>query len=210
MKKLIIAGAGGFGREVLNYALDVQEKSDEWKVYGFINDIKEALDGYNVGYPIIGTIKEHIPQEDEVFICAIGDSETRLRICRDLKSKGAKFISLIHPTAFIGHRSTWGDGLIMAPKTHVATDVKLGSFITMNGCSGIGHDVVAEDGCTLSSFCDVTGFCHLEEGVYMGSHACLKPNTRVGKYSKIGMGAVVIKNVPANVVMFGNPAKQVY
>ena len=61
MKKLIIIGAGGFGREVLGYALDMPVSQRDWEVFGFIDDNLAALDQYSMDYHVIGSIKEHVP-----------------------------------------------------------------------------------------------------------------------------------------------------
>jgi sugar O-acyltransferase (sialic acid O-acetyltransferase NeuD family) len=210
MKKLIIVGAGGFGREVLGYALEIQKTQNCWEVAGFIDDNLSSLDNYDKSYKIIGTVKDHSVREEEVFICAIGDPVSKLKVCRQLEDKGAEFINLIHPTSIIGNSCKIGKGLIMAPFSIITQNVNIGNFVTINIFSSFGHDSVAEDGCTLSAHCDVTGFAYLEEGVFLGSNAVIKPTVRIGKYSRIGIGSVVLKSVPDNVVVFGNPAKIVF
>jgi sugar O-acyltransferase (sialic acid O-acetyltransferase NeuD family) len=212
MKRLIIIGAGGFGREVLCYANDIEANGCDWKVYGFLNDDEyaDALDNYNVPYSIIGSIKGYMPQDDDVFVCAIGDPKAKLQICKSMKARGAKFISLIHPTAYIGQRAQFGEGLIMAPRASIGPDTTIGNFVTINTNSGFGHDSSAEDGCTLSALCDVTGYCYLEEGVFLGTHVSVLPHVRVGKYAKIGAGSVIYKKVPEGAIMYVSPAKRLY
>lgn len=210
MKKLLIIGAGGFGKEVLGYALDIKEEDRDWEVYGFLARNPNALDNYKCGYKIINTIQDHVINEDEVFICALGDPKIKLQICREFKAKGAVFTNIIHPTARIGRTSTYGQGLIMCPYSSITENVRIGEFNTINSFSVYGHDSVAEDGCTLSPNCDVSGYVYLEEGVFLGSNVTIVPNVRIGKYSRIGAGSVVLKNVPENVTMFGNPANKIF
>jgi acetyltransferase EpsM len=45
------------------------------------------------------------------------------------------------------------------------------------------------------------------EGAQVGIGATIKQNITVGKWSVVGAGAVVIKDVPDNTVVVGNPAK---
>jgi acetyltransferase EpsM len=35
------------------------------------------------------------------------------------------------------------------------------------------------------------------------------PGKKIGSWSKIGLGSVVLRNVPDNAVMFGNPAQRI-
>lgn len=45
------------------------------------------------------------------------------------------------------------------------------------------------------------------EGAQVGVGASIKQNITIGKWSIVGAGAVVINDVPDNVVVVGNPAK---
>jgi putative colanic acid biosynthesis acetyltransferase WcaB len=47
----------------------------------------------------------------------------------------------------------------------------------------------------------------IEDNVEIGASACVIGGIRVGRNSKVGAGAVVVKDVPPNVVVAGNPAR---
>lgn len=47
----------------------------------------------------------------------------------------------------------------------------------------------------------------IEDNVWLGGGAIVLPGVRIGANSVIGAGAVVTKDVPANVVAVGNPAR---
>lgn len=210
MKKLLIIGAGGFGREVLQYALDIQEsvQTPVWEVFGFLDDNLTALEGYDCGYGVKETISDHRVNDQYVYICAIGDVKTKLSICRSFAEKGAHFINLVHPTALIGRTCAMGHGNIVCPYAALTADVRIGDYVILNQRSGCGHDAVLGDGCTLSAFCDVTGFATLGEGVFMGSHAVICPGVKVGAYAKIGAGSIVLRHVKDDTLVFGVPAKR--
>jgi sugar O-acyltransferase (sialic acid O-acetyltransferase NeuD family) len=209
MKRLLIIGAGGFGREVLHWALDVLPEHRDWKVGGFLDANPSVLEAYDCGLPILADPLHYSPQEDDCFICAIGHPLTKLRVCRYLKERGAQFITLIHPTAIIGDRCTIGAGCVFCPGAVITTDVKIGDFVMMNLQSTIGHDAVVADGCTLSPHADVNGFALLGEGVFLGSHAVVLPGATIGDYAIVGAGSVVLKKVKAGATVMGVPAKQI-
>ncbi|NIK76087.1 sugar O-acyltransferase (sialic acid O-acetyltransferase NeuD family) [Paenibacillus castaneae] len=208
IKKLIIIGAGNFGREMLAWSL-ASELFNNWKVFGFIDDDLEALNGYNVGYPIVSTINEYLPKEDDVFICSINNPNVKLEVCEKLKSIGAKFINIIHPMAIVGPNCTIGEGVILCPFSMLTSHVNLGNYVTINAHSTIGHDAVLGDGCTLSGHCDITGFAHLEKGVFMGSGSRILPKAHIGEYAFIGAGSVVLRKVKAKRKVFGIPAQYI-
>ena len=47
----------------------------------------------------------------------------------------------------------------------------------------------------------------MEENVWIGDRAVVGKGVTIGKNSIVAAGAVVVKDVPANVVVGGNPAK---
>ena len=209
MKRLIIVGAGGFGREILSWALDCEALQHEWRVSGFLDEKPLALEAFDCAYPIVGSPSNYLPAEDDVFVCAIGDPRTKLRVCAELLARGARFITLIHPSAIIGRNNKIGQGCVFCPGSLITTNVTLGDFVTLNASSSIGHDAVIGEGCTLSGHVDVTGFCSLGEGVFLGSHAVVLPSAKVGDYAIVGAGSVVLKKVKPGATVMGVPAKQV-
>ena len=59
----------------------------------------------------------------------------------------------------------------------------------------------------LSPYAVVNGGSTLEDEVFMGTHATITPNIRVGRRSKVAAGAVVYRDVPEQSLATGNPAK---
>ena len=47
----------------------------------------------------------------------------------------------------------------------------------------------------------------IEDNVWLGGGAILVPGVRIGRNAVVGAGAVVTRNVPANTVVAGNPAR---
>jgi len=207
MKKLLIIGAGGFGREVLEYALDIIEAGQaDWEIGGFLDDKSHALENYSYEYKVVDTISTHKVSDEYVYICAIGDPEAKLKLGRKFLSDGAKFINIIHPKAKVGRTCKVGVGVVLCPESLITSDASVGNFVALNMRSVCSHDAVIGDGCTLSSFCDVTGFATLGEGVFLGSHTVICPSVKVGDYAVIGAGSVVLNDIPANKLAYGVPA----
>jgi len=49
----------------------------------------------------------------------------------------------------------------------------------------------------------------VEKGASIGANATIVCGNKIGKYSLIGAGAVVTKEVPPYALLVGNPAKQI-
>ncbi|MDQ3813969.1 MAG: acetyltransferase [Armatimonadota bacterium] len=210
MKRLLIVGAGGFGREVLEWAQDVDGTQRDWEIGGFLDANPAALDGFTCAYCTLGDPAAFTPTADDRLICAIGDPATKLRVCRDLKNRGGQFITLIHPTAIVSRHCHLGEGVILCPGAIVTTHARLDNFVTLNLYATVGHDAVIGAGCTLSPHVAVSGACTLGEGVFLGSQATVLPGATVGDYAVLGAGSVVLRRVRAHTTVIGVPARQVY
>ena len=211
MKDLIIIGAGGLGREALEIALDIQEQNKtDWRVKGFITDIEGdfALKD-TLGYKIIDTISGHKICNDAVYVFAIADVSFKVKITNLFVSQGAKFINLIHPTAILGRTVILGKGNIISSRVTITSNVKIGNFVKIGGGTSIGHDVDIGDYSTISGICGINGYVHVGQGVFIGSNAAICPHARIGDFSYVGAGAVVLRRVEANTKVFGNPAKKI-
>lgn len=209
MKNLVIIGSGGFGRECYAIALACIENGAKLKVKGFLDDNGEALSGYE-NYPsIIGSLSTYEIQEDDVFVCAIGNPKTKEKCTNLILEKGGEFINLIHPKSIIGLNCKMGKGCIMMPNTLIGQDVAVGDFVTFDGYSSVGHDVVIGNYCHFSPFAFVAGGSKVGFRVMIQPGARVIINKKIGNDVIIGVGSVVIRNLKEGVTVFGNPAKQI-
>jgi sugar O-acyltransferase (sialic acid O-acetyltransferase NeuD family) len=209
-RRLLIVGAGGFGREVLRWADDIAAEGCEWEIGGFLDADPAALDAYECGYKVLSSPAEYHPSDDDLLVCAIGDPATRMSVAADLTSRGAAFATLVHPSAIVGSRIVLGEGCIICPRVTITTDVCLGRHVIVNTHSTIGHDVTIGDCCSLFSHCDVTGGANLEPGVTIGSHAAVLPGVRVGEFARISAGSIVSRRVKPFTTVFGVPARKLF
>ncbi len=206
MKDIIIIGAGGFGRELLQWIKDINNIKPTWNIKGFIDDNLNSLNGYKCDYEVIGSINDWIPLENEVFALAIANPQTKEKIVGVMKQKGAVFTDVIHPTAKICDFSEHGEGLVMYPNSSLSPNSKVGNFVTLLS-SGVPHDAIIEDFVTISSYCGLTRGIHISKRVYLANHVSILPNIKIGDDAYIGMGSVVIRNVGVGKKVFGNPAR---
>lgn len=84
---------------------------------------------------------------------------------------------------------------------------QIGQSWLMKGCH-VGHDAYIGDGCELAPHVCVGGWAEIEDDVRIGMGAIIRNRVKIGKGARIGMGAVVVKDVPAGEVWVGNPAHQ--
>jgi sugar O-acyltransferase (sialic acid O-acetyltransferase NeuD family) len=169
-----------------------------------------VLDGFELPYGILGDPRSFPLRAADVVLVALGSPAARREWVAIMESRGARFATLIHPTAVLGLRNEVGIGSIICPRVVLTTNVRVGRHVVFNCGGGAGHDVTIGDFCTLSGGVDLTGHVRLGEGVMVGSHASISPHADVGDWSTVGAGSVVIGKVPARTTVMGVPAVPVW
>jgi sugar O-acyltransferase (sialic acid O-acetyltransferase NeuD family) len=208
MKKLVIIGAGGFGREVLWLVNEINCKSAEWRVVGFLDD-NDNVEGQNIaGIPVLGRIEKHKNHLDAHFILAVGNPIAKRKIFEKLDGK-TKFATLIHPSVLIGDRVEIGDGSIVCANSVLTVDIIVGQHVIFNLSCTIGHDTKVQDFASFMPSVNISGEVHVETGVFVGTGAKIINQVNIGANSVVGAGAVVSKSLPPNCTAVGIPAKPI-
>lgn len=208
MKDLIIVGASGFGREVLQWVKHCNQKENIWNIIGFIDDNAQALDQIECDYSIIDSIHSYQVKQNDYFALAIALPHVKKKVVEDLQERGAKFATIIHPTAIVGQFCEIGEGAIVTPYAKISPNVNIGNFVTLLG-SGFGHDAIVGNFCTITGNCSINGHVQLGEGAFIGSNSCIAPGKTVGAWAMVAMGSMVVRNVKPGTKVMGNPAKQI-
>lgn len=213
MKDIIIVCAGGYGKEALQIIKSINSracqsgKEEPYHVIGFLNDEPDALKGSGIDVPIIGDIQNWKPYGDEVYALGFSNPQVKERIAEMLKGRGAKFESLIAPWSIVSRENMKiGEGCIITAYS-VAPEAKIGNFVNIMG-SMIGPKVEIGDYSTTTGFANVAS-ARIGKRVYVGSHAVIIGNKKVGDDAYVCVGSVVVSNVKAGTKVFGVPAKRV-
>jgi sugar O-acyltransferase (sialic acid O-acetyltransferase NeuD family) len=207
VKNVIIVGAGGFGREVFQYVQDTFGASSEFSVKGFLDDGPRGRDDVDAPARVIGSTSGYAVQSDDVFVVAVGTPAVRQLLTERLASRGARFLTIIHPRAYVASTAQIDTGCIVPPFAMVSCFARLAPSVVLGVCSAVGHDAEVGPCAVVSPFAAVCGAVVLEAGVFLGSHATITPGKRVGANTRVAAGAVVYRDVPANVFVVGNPAR---
>lgn len=132
----------------------------------------------------------------------------------------------VHPTAVIGgppeHRDWFPGDSRYVPV--IAKSARVNAFVTVDAGLHeptrigervflmahvhVGHDAQIGADCELAPGTVIGGHAILEDGVHCGIGVLVKPFVRVGEGARLGMGAVVTRDVPAGEVWVGNPARR--
>lgn len=207
MIRLVIIGAGGHGREVLDVVEAINALRPTYEVIGFLadrNGAHEPLARRNVA--IIGPPSD-AEKLDAQYVVAIGDPDVRAKIDRRCASTGLESPVLIHPLASVGSDVHLGPGSVLMAGARITTNFVGGRSLQVNVNATISHDARLGDYVTISPGCHISGNVELGDSVYLGTGSAIIPGIRIGPNTMVGAGAVVIRDLPGGVTAVGVPAR---
>lgn len=204
--RILIVGAGGFGREVLLWARDAWPALAP-KIAGFLSADAGRLNGHACPLPIVADPAAFEPQPGDALLLAIGIPEVRRRVAEDLLARGAEFLTLVHPTAIVAPSASIGPGSILCPYAIVSDAARLGRFTLMNYHSSLGHDAATGDFAVLSPYATLGGGAQIGDDVFMGLHASVGPGKRIGARSKVSANSAALSDAPAQSLVHGVPGR---
>ncbi|MBR0143799.1 MAG: NeuD/PglB/VioB family sugar acetyltransferase [Clostridia bacterium] len=212
VKKIVLIGAGGFGREVASMIEVLNEIKPTYELLGFLDDGSQYHDGVVInGYPWLGNhdwIVEH--KAETVCTCCIANPKIKKKIQEELTEKGVVFETIIAYKGFgyIGPGTEIGPGCVFYGGVTISVDCKIGAGVVMNQMVNIGHDVSIGDYTTIMPFTGISGNCKVGETVNIGGHAFVVPGRKIGDGATVAAGSIVFANVKAGTTVLGNPAKR--
>lgn len=206
---MLIIGTGGLSSDVLSSL----QFDGTFKNICFYNDTKLPPKKYiSDNYKIITSLAEaeyHFQSTDKRFIVAVGDNFPRKKLAEKFEAVGGDNASYISTRALVSqYVSVAPKGVIVLHHAIIGngSEVGEGSLIYCN--ASLGHcsiikQYVLVSGNVCMSATEIGDFTTIGIGVNF------KPGVLVGENSVIGTGSVVSKNIPANCIAFGNPAKEI-
>jgi sugar O-acyltransferase (sialic acid O-acetyltransferase NeuD family) len=201
---VLVLGAGGFGRELWRYCLDVSGATGGPEPVGFLDDIGAA----GTPGPILGTIGDVARfAEDHVFVIGVGDPDARREIATRVTDSGGTLVSVIHPTAYLGNPAVAERGVVICPFSFVGVGATLGDNSVLNIYASVGHDASVGAHSVLSPYSTLNGGAVVGESVLLGTRVTVGPGIRVGDRCRVATGAAVTQDAPTGSLLVGNPAR---
>ena len=212
VKKIVLIGAGGFGREVASIIEVLNQIEPTYELLGFLDDGEQYHEGMMINnYPWLGKhdwILEH--KEEVVCNCTIGNPKVKGKIQRELTEQGVIFETIVAYKGFgyVGSHTEIGPGCVLYGGVTIAVNCKIGAGVLMNQMVNIGHDVSIGDYTSIMPFTGISGECKIGKEVNIGGHAFIIPKRKVGDGATIAAGSIVFSNVKSGTTVLGNPAKR--
>jgi sugar O-acyltransferase (sialic acid O-acetyltransferase NeuD family) len=208
MKNIVLFGGGLHAR----YCIDTIEKEAKYKIVGITDPYKEiGADLY--GYKVIGRQEDllRLIPEYDIYggLITIGDNWERKHafdIIHGIKPDFV-FVNTIHPSAHIGRDVEMGVGNVIMVASIINPGARIGNFCFVATAAHIEHDNIMQDFSSISAGSITGGKVEIGRYAAITLGVTVVDRLKIGENSVVGSGALVLENVPDNVLVYGSPAK---
>jgi UDP-N-acetylbacillosamine N-acetyltransferase len=186
------------------------------RVVGFVDDDRAKLNSQvdSSGSRVVMTLHDllayrerngRLPLEAEHIALGIGDNARRLDVFLQLEDYC--WPALVHPSAVVSSTAQCGDGSVVCAAATINPEARLGDATIVNTRAVIEHDCVVGDAVHVSPGAVLCGAVIVGDRSWIGAGSVVIQGRVVGRGCVIGAGSVVVRDVPDDVVAYGNPAR---
>lgn len=182
MEKLLLVGAGGFGRVVLEHASSLYDCA-------FLDDGDSVVVD---GVPVIGKTNDMTSfyPEFKLLLVTIGNNKLRERLYQEAATIGYTFPNIIHPTAYISPHAHIGSGCVILNNAVVQNNAKCGDGCILNPGVELHHDSTIGSYCLIYTNSVVRSLTFVGDRVWMGSNVTVSTSAKVPDDAVINDGTV--------------------
>ncbi len=204
MKDVLIFGAGGHAKVVA----DILLQSGRSKVRAFVDD---RLAGQSLlGIPVIEEKAAWLEENCDALV-AIGDNFIRSKVVKKILdyAPAISFGTAVHPTAVIASHVILGTGVVVMANAVINSATEIGAHCIVNTSASVDHDCVLSAFSSIAPGATLGGNCMIGDYSAVSIGAVLIHGIRVGEHTVVGAGSTVTSHLPANIVAYGSPAKEI-
>lgn len=207
-EKIVIIGAGGHAKVV---AECIDEKV--YEIVGFLDKDDMCVGEQRAGISIVGNDanpqywKEMGIQGCIMGIGHVGNSAIRNKAYKRFKDAGFHMITAIHKSSIVSKNAVIDDGVVIMPGAIVNANAHIQENAIINSNSVVEHDTIIGFGTHVAPGSTISGGVVVGENVLIGVGSSIIQARKIGDNAIVGAGAVVIKDVPEDTLVLGNPAR---
>lgn len=194
---VIVIGGGGHARVVIGAILAAGHVP-----LGVYDDNPDLKGKTILDVPVLGPINQAVEGN---AIAAIGNNSIRKIVVDGLK---LNWVSIVHPFSYVDPSVIIGHGTLVCAGAVIQPEAQIEDHVIVNTMASVDHETRLRSFSQVGPGSHIGGNAVVEQGAFIGLGASVIQGLHIGKWSVIGAGATVIRNVEPNVTVVGTPANR--
>lgn len=164
--------------------------------------------------PVVGT-DDDLPRlisegYDSAFLSigGVGSASLRRALYQKLKQIGYHVPNIIDPSAVIGEHVSFGEGIFIGKNAVINAGSRIDCGAIINTGAIVEHECVIEEYAHVAPGSVICGAVRIGKDAYIGANSTVIQCLQIGENTVVGAGSVVVRNLPSNVVAYGNPCME--
>jgi len=205
----VILGGGGHARVLI----DCIQMIGRIKLVGILEHDRTRWGQELMNIPILGgddLLAEISARGVNCFVVGVGgtgNNQPRQRLYDMGLANHLKPLTIVHPAAVCSRWAKVGAGSQLLPGSIINAGAVIGMNVIVNSGAIVEHDCVVGNHVHIATGAKLASTVRVGDGAHIGAGATVRQCLTIGERAIIGAGAVVVKDVVADTVVAGVPAR---
>lgn len=185
-EKLLLIGAGGFGRVV-------SEHARKWYECAFVDDGAE-IGSKICGIQVVANTSELMQLFDEykLLVVTIGNNKLREKIYKDARKIGYSFPNIVSESTYISPYSAIGSGCVFLNNVVIQNGAKIGNGVILMPNIEIHHDATIGNNVLIYANTVVRSLASVGDRAWIGSTLTISNNVSISDDAVVPNGNTVL------------------
>jgi len=204
---VVLVGGGEHARVV---AEAVRSHPELFRIVGFVDPHPCAETVERLGLPRLGAEDALAGHPEAYGLIAVGmldPGDRRALIAARLEGRLAGWASVAHAHSWLSPTAVLEPGAVVMAGAVVQTGASIGAHAIVNSSAVIEHDVQIGACTHVGPGVAIGGGTVIGQGCVIGLGARIRDHIRIGNAVQIGMGSVVVHDIPDGARVKGVPAR---
>lgn len=179
-----------------------------WSMQGFVDDVAEHRAPWH-GHPVGD--RSWFAQRPDASVLAVPGSPRSYRqrraLIEGLGIDPARWASVVHPAAHVSPLARIGRNVLIMAGVVITSNAVIGDHVCILPNTVVGHDTTIDDWAVIGAGVTLAGHVRIEANAYVASASAVRDGITVGARALVGLGSVVIADVPPDTTVAGCPAR---
>lgn len=180
-----------------------------YEFVGFVDDTPEKQRDGAFGNPVFSrTAFEERPSCQVLAVLGSPSSYiARKQVIEGLGIDNARYAQVVHSSAVISSNASIGYNVLIMAGVVITSNAVIGNHVCLLPNAVVHHDSRVGDWSLIGTNVAIAGGADVGENCFIGSGSSIRNGVRIGDRALIGLGSTVIRDVPADAIVAGNPAR---